>query len=313
VVGVYGPAMTFGSASARTAQGVRAALADANAAVARELLAVGDAVGERRHQQPEMRRQLGAQDGWAVASSERTLPLRGWCHAPAGIDLDATTPLGDRWIGELKLRATDQILWDLLKIADGLRLSGVAGGFLQVGSSRTVQPRGDMCLELLEDGLIEHDVVRLFQRNRAAWSALLQGGTARPRELPHSITTEVVATSPIRLDGKPSRLALVAVEPDWTSPITTDPKWWYGDWPPGVEPDASYVEWRRRHCRFLRTLAEVGPLSHDDAQRLSRQHGLNLERDCALTHACAPLVTSRPAHSVTATGQAFVESWPSRR
>ena len=89
-----------------------------------------------------------------------------------------------------------------------------------------------------------------------------------------------------------------------------DPNWWCGDWPPGVEPHESYVDWRRRHCRFLRALETAGPLHDDQAQTLSKQHGLNLERDCALTHACKPFVTKRPIRTVTDPhGCAFLEMW----
>jgi hypothetical protein len=284
-------------------------VAAANAAAAVELLAVGNAVGERRHQQPAMRGALASQDGWSVVPSEQTLALRGWCHAPGGIDVDATDPVGGRWIGELKLRKTDEMLWDLLKVADALRLDGMAGGFLQIGAARAVEPRSDMCLELLRDGVIEHDVVQLFHANRAAWANLLQGGTARPGEIPRVITTEIVAAPPIRLDGKPANLCLIAVEPDWSAPISLDPEWWCGDWPPGVQPHGSYLAWRRRHCRFLRALAKTGPLPHEDAQRLSKEHGVDLERDCALTHACEPLVTKRPTRGVTEAGHVFLERW----
>jgi hypothetical protein len=288
------------------------ALAAANTALAGELLTVGGGVGERRHQQPGMRRAIAAQTGWTVDTHEKTLPVCGWCHPPAGIDVDATDPVGGRWIGELKLRETDQILWDLLKVADALRLDGIAAGFLQVGAIASVGAPCDMCLELLQRGATEHDVVRLFQGNQAAWSNLLQGGTARPVEIPSVIGTEVLDARAIRLDRSSAQLILLAVEPDWSTPIHMDPDWWCGDWPPAVQPHKRYVEWRRRHCQFLRALDTHGPLPNERAQALSRQHGLNLERDCALTHACEPLVTQRPTRCVTDAGRQFLQKWQPR-
>jgi len=104
-----------------------------------------------------MRHALAGQVGWTVHAHEETLMLPGWCHPPKGIDVDARDPEGGRWIGELKLRETDQILWDLLKVADALRLDGITAGFLQVGDSGSDRSRSDMCLELLQSGAIEHD------------------------------------------------------------------------------------------------------------------------------------------------------------
>jgi hypothetical protein len=258
-----------------------------------------------------MRRALGSQAGWTVADHEETLPLSGWCHPPRGIDVDARDPEGGRWIGELKLRETDQILWDLLKAADALRLDGIRAGFLQVGAVCSDGSQADMCVELLGRGALEHDTLTLLRSNRGAWSNLLQGGSARPVELPCVIRTEVLAEPRIRLGREPAKLTLVAVEPDWSETTGMDPGWWCGDWPPGVEPHASYVDWRRRHCRFLRALETAGPLQHDQAQRLSKHHGLNLERDCALTHACEPLVTQRPFRAVTEHGRGFLDVWES--
>lgn len=281
-------------------------------AAATELFALGADVGERRHQQRFMRRALASQAGWRVQEHEETLRLPGWCHPPRGIDVDARDPAGARWIGELKLRETDQILWDLLKVADALRLDGISGGFLQVGTSGSDSSRSDMCAELLRGGVAEHDTLSLFRSNRGAWSNLLHGGTARPLKLPRVIKTEVLADPPIRLGQGAARLALVAVEPEWSGATSMDPAWWCGDWPPGVEPHESYINWRRRHCGFLRALAITGPLHHDQAQKLSKQHGLNLERDTALTHACEPLVTKRPIRAVTDHGHAFLQVWETR-
>jgi hypothetical protein len=50
-------------------------------------------------------------------------------------------------------------------------------------------------------------------------------------------------------------------------------------------------------------------MQNDQAQRLSKQYGLDLERDSALTHACEPLVTKRPVRAVTDRGRAFLDAW----
>jgi hypothetical protein len=185
------------------------------------------------------------------------------------IDVSGTDASGCRWIGELKLWHTDQILWDLLKVADGLRVDGIGAGFLQVGAPTHLQARSEMCNELLQSGEIDHDVLSFFRSNRGAWSNLLRGGTARPLVVPHRITTTVLADPPILLEGRAARLILVAVNPDWSQPIGMDPAWWCGDWPPGVSPHKTYVDWRGRHCRFLRALDDAGPMAHEAAQALS--------------------------------------------
>jgi hypothetical protein len=281
----------------------------ATEAAAAALREVGGEIGERRDQQPAMRTALSGAAGWRVDASETTLPLLGWCHPPRGIDIGATDPAGSRWIGELKLRATDQILWDLLKLADGVRLRTVTAAFLQVGAVDTALDRADMCVELLQRGAVEHDTLSLFNANRLAWSELLQGGTARPIDLPAAIRTTLLAAPKIRLDDSAARLLLIAVEPDRSQSVGINRDWWCGDWPPGVEPHPRYVVWRRRHCRFLRALDAAGPLDVDRAQALSREHQLDLKRDCALTHACLPLVSPKPTRTVTAAGRAFVEQW----
>jgi hypothetical protein len=107
-------------------------------------------------------------------------------------------------------------------------------------------------------------------------------------------------------------LALVAVEPEWSATTSMDPGWWCGDWPPGGGTAQVYVDWRRRHCRLLRAHEAAGPMQNDQAQRLSKQYGLDLERDSALTHACEPLVTKRPVRAVTDRGRAFLDAWESR-
>lgn len=272
---------------------------------------VGSDARERRDQQPAMRRALATAAGWSVDSREATLRLRGWCHPPRGIDVAATDPAGRRWIGELKMRKTDELLWDLVKLADGLRDPAVAAGFLLVGAARA-GTRPGMCAELLEGESVRHDTLALFSANRRAWSNLLQGGTARPIELPRAITTKLMAEPEIRLDGSPARLALVAVIPDWSRIITADPDWWSGDWPPAVEPDHAYLEWRARHCRFLQDLDAAGPLEHEHAQSLSKRHRLDLERDAALTHTCKPLVSPKPTRTVTPAGRSFVAQWARR-
>lgn len=285
------------------------ALATAADDAAGALRPLGGGIAEVRDQQPAMRRALSTGVGWRVDLSESTLPLTGWCHPPRGIDVAATDPAGGRWIGELKLRKTDEILWDLLKVADGLRVDGISGGFLLVGAVAAVKRRRGMCLELLEQGTIEHDVLALFRTNQRAWLDLLQGGSARPVEIPRIIRTQVLADPPIELDASAARLLLIAVDPDWSRTIEMNPDWWCGDWPPGVEPDPGYITWRRQHCRFLEALEAVGPLPVADAQALSRTHRLNLTRDSALTHVCEPLVTAKPSRMVSAAGRAFVERW----
>jgi hypothetical protein len=48
---------------------------------------------------------------------------------------------------------------------------------------------------------------------------------------------------------------------------------------------------------------------HKSYVELSKQYGLDLERDSALTHACEPLVTKRPVRAVTDRGRAFLDAW----
>jgi len=220
----------------------------ATEATAAKLWTLGGNISETRDQQPAMRGALKSQPGWRVDEHQTTLPLPGWCHRPGGIDVSATDPAGRRWVGELKLRKTDEILWDLVKVADALRVSGTSAGFLQVGAMPSAS-REDMCLELLQPEAAVHDTVSLFRTNRIAWVWLLQGGTARPVELPHAIRTTVMADPKIRLDNKASKLLLISVEPDWSAPIRMDRDWWCGDWPPGVEPHARYVVWCRRRVK----------------------------------------------------------------
>lgn len=281
-------------------------LARATGSAARTVAQAGPTAGEIRDLQPAARRAISELPGWRADAAETAADVAGWCHRPGGIDLVAHDGNGGRWIGELKLRKTDEVLWDFLKVADLLRQDDVAGGFLLIGAKHIERGKQERCREIVDGTISSVSMLEIFEANREAWTLVLEGGTARPTEIPQRASAARRASADIDLDGEPSELVLVSVEPDWSDRITFAADWWLGDWPIGVIPSKRYVQWRLRQCEFLRALDGEGSMSGDSAKNLARSSGLNLEKDTALNHRCQRLVTPGPNRAVTDAGRALV-------
>jgi hypothetical protein len=283
---------------------------DSVRATARRLVALGGTIGEVAHLQPILREELRNVSDWQVDRSEETLPLPNWFPRPRG--LDACARVGRTLsVAELKLRKTDEVLWDLLKMADALTLPQVRSAYLIVGVSPNAHGP-DRCLELF-DASVEpkKDVLALFFTNRMAWTKVLWGGSARPTLAPAVIRTEVLCAERIDLDGPGGRLCLVSVEPTAPPAVAFDPLHWCGDWPVGVEPTAAYLAWKRENWSFLRQLERRGPIAEPEAKVLARQHQLSLDKPYGLRYRGEMMINSGPQRSITPTGRRFLAEWAS--
>lgn len=201
--------------------------------------------------QPTLRGALRDLGIGPVDGSEVTLELPNWNGPPKnpwpkGVDVvvrDGETA-SPRYVAELKMRDTDQTLWDLYKMIDALNLTGIEAGYLIVGASEEqLAKQREACGELFgDDGLTNYPSRQLFEDNKRAWWNLLHGGSARPTRVPETVTTRVVATCPLTVDDRAGWLTCVAVDSGDGGFVEFPDGWCHGNWPDGVVPGREYFD-----------------------------------------------------------------------
>jgi hypothetical protein len=95
-----------------------------------------------------------------------------------------------------------EVMWDLLKLSLAVSLERVEGSYLVVGAPGQAWPQDAWaCAALLSDG--EWSTRGLFDRYQDPWKWLLGGNkTARPRRLPDTVATTLLAQIPIHMAAK---------------------------------------------------------------------------------------------------------------
>lgn len=290
----------------------------------------GVAAGEVRDMQPaaraamrdllEERRDgpLGENQEYKQGKLKGELKPPNWQPPPGGIDLSARRP-GDsvpRCAAELKLRKTDELLWDLLKMCDALNLPGVEATYLLVGATTRALNAGgeDRCLELfVESGLDEYSSKDLFAANRAAWFDLLWGGSARPTSISVQLSTRIVMVADFVLDHKEGQLWCIGIDSPAGEQVAFPPTWCCGDWPEGVEAPRDYWDWKRSHWQLLKAIGGRGdPMPLKDAI----SHGEELEPSIKLGtdngfyyRGDKMLRRDESAIHLTEAGKAFLAEW----
>jgi hypothetical protein len=129
-----------------------------------------------------------------------------------------------KWCRENKMF---EVLWDLFKLSLAAGVNGVEAGYLVVGAPGHAW-RNDAwgCSTLLADE--EWSTRELLVRYERAWGDLLKGNrAARPKRLPETISTTLLAAVPIHLASEPAwELRVAKVEDRATGWVE-----FVGDWP----------------------------------------------------------------------------------
>lgn len=196
--------------------------------------------------QPMVRNALRDLRAGPVDESEITLGLPNWNPLPKGVDvLVRHKPMGNaRYVAELKMRDTDQTLWDFYKMVDALNIDGIEAAYLIVGASKRQWGKtSDACTGIFRDeGLDDYPSRKLFENNKKAWWNLLWGGRARPTQIPARVTSRLVEKCELSIDRTEGWLKCVAVEPGKGDPIPFPEDWYHGNCPEGVVPGKEYFD-----------------------------------------------------------------------
>lgn len=154
----------------------------------------------------------------ARATGNRRVAVPNWDRELGGFDL--RIQLGeddeDEALVEAKVDDVDQTLWDLFKLAAGLLMPRVKAGYLLVACRRDRWGNGD-CTPLFAESAqpVRWNSAVMFEEWRAAWAALLKGGTARPTSVPSEIETAFVGRAPtVGFNSYEIRCVAVRLVPD---------------------------------------------------------------------------------------------------
>lgn len=137
----------------------------------------------------------------ARATGHGRVSVPNWDRALGGFDIRLRLPEEDAGeaLVECKVDDVDQTLWDLFKLTAALSMPGVKAGYLLVARHRHRWDDGD-CTALFTEGSesVRWDSAAMFENWKAAWSALLKGGAARPISIPSEIETAFVGRAPAK-------------------------------------------------------------------------------------------------------------------
>lgn len=150
-------------------------------------------------------------------------------------------------VGELKLRKSDEALWDVFKMIDAVVSCDVSGAYVIVGAGDRAWAQRGACQELFVRDLSRYASSSLFSDNPTAWLGLLKGGSGRPTTVPRTISTRLIAQEPLFIDEVTGSLRCIAVRSGDDERLAFKPRWCCGDWPVGVDAPDSYYRWKARH------------------------------------------------------------------
>ena len=132
-------------------------------------------------------RQAGIQD----AATEKSGITGGWVPLPCGLDLFAG-PKPHRWAAETKVWDVGQQIWDGIKLAAGIAHDDLKVGYLIAAacpSAFASRIGRDLFSAIAPQDL---SVRELIERHPALWQSDLNGGSARPVEVPATIRVQLL-------------------------------------------------------------------------------------------------------------------------
>jgi hypothetical protein len=99
---------------------------------------------------------------------------------------------------EVKVDDVEHTLWDLFKLAAGLRMPGVEAAYMVLARpARRLRERDCAALFEARQGPTRWVSAAMFAQWRGAWADLTgpRGGSARPLSVPSEIETDFIATT----------------------------------------------------------------------------------------------------------------------
>ena len=149
------------------------------------------------------------------------LRVPGWEPQPGATDL-VFTVAGDRRptaVAEIKVLDVDQTLWDLIKVMSLLDgESPFLRGYLIVATTPKRWRDAEVAAlyappdAAAADGVREWTTRNLVRRWERSWKYLLEGGRARPRDIPSGLRTTFLGAHPVPTFPQ-FELRAIAVEP----------------------------------------------------------------------------------------------------
>jgi hypothetical protein len=129
--------------------------------------------------------------GLSDIAQERSSITGGWTPIPGRLDLYTPARRSHRWAAEFKVWDVDQQIWDALKLATGIAHGDLRIGYLLAAAPPTAFAQYDGA-ELFAAGRHQQLVRDLLDRNAGAWQKLLNGGSARPIQVPLTLYTSLL-------------------------------------------------------------------------------------------------------------------------
>lgn len=150
------------------------------------------------------------------ARVERKLDVPAWDPQPGAVDVWTADWLGrPQLVVETKLKDGNDIyecIWDLVKVLCLGELKSVEGAYLVVGSTVRSWEKPVAFAEFFSDQ--SYPLVERIAANPVWWEWCLEGGRARPLEMPEIVAADVVGVSRLWLEGREWELRAVRVLPE---------------------------------------------------------------------------------------------------
>lgn len=150
------------------------------------------------------------------ARVERKLDVPAWDPQPGAVDVWTADWRGrPELVVETKLKDGNDIyecIWDLVKVLCLGELKSVESTYLAVGSTVRSWEKPVAFAEFFSDQ--RYPLIERIEANPEWWEWCLEGGRARPLQMPDAVTADVVGVSRLWLEGREWELRSVRVRPE---------------------------------------------------------------------------------------------------
>ena len=228
------------------------------------------------------------------AAARVALAVPGWDPEPGGTDL-VLGLLGDPQptiVAELKVLDVDETLWDLAKLLSIVEQDATIVRAYLIVATTPKRWRGAEVADLYappgpeaRDGVREWETRRLFETWKRSWKYLLEGGRARPRDVPGGVRTRFLGAHPVPTFPE-YELRCIAVES-----IADAPRLRFGEdgWPAPSGPSGNTYTLRqlvlahRAAARWAHAHPDLRDYHRGRADALGRAFGVDLSEPTPAT------------------------------